>query len=350
MTTPPETADTDHAPAPGDRSPRRRLAGLLLALLVLVAFALWLVWISRPGPAWVQGQIEADSVRISAKIGGRVAAIEVEEGQRVEAGQRVAVLTTPEAEARGRQVAAQVEAARAMADLARSGAREEQVRAARAQWQAAESVAEFAQDTRGRIERLHADGVVPTQRRDEAASQARAARAQADAAREAYRMARAGARPQELEAAEAQLRQAEGGLEEVEVTLAEAEQFTPVAGEVSIRVVEAGEVVGAGFPLLVITRTDRPYLVLNLREDLMPGIAPGRRLRGSLPALDGREVEFEVYYIAPMADFATWRSSRDLGGFDLRSFEVRARPVGAAEGLRPGMSVLIAEQALRPTR
>ncbi len=350
MNTPAEPMEPGQTPPPDTRSNGRRLVGLALAVAALVALALWLVWVSRPGPAFVQGQVEADTVRVAAKIAGRVAAIEVEEGQRVEAGQRVAVLTVPEADARARQVEAQVEAARAMAELARSGAREEQVRAARAQWQAAESMAEFAAETRGRIERLHADGVVPTQRRDEAVSQARAARAQADAAHEAYRMARAAVRPEELEAAEAQLRQAEGGLEEIGVALAEAEQVAPVSGEVSIRVVEPGEVVGAGFPLLVITRTDRPYLVLNLREDLMPGIRQGRRLRGQLPALEGRELEFEVYYIAPMADFATWRSSRDLGGFDLRSFEVRARPVGSTEGLRPGMSVLIDEQALRSAR
>jgi len=60
-----------------------------------------------------------------------------------------------------------------------------------------------------------------------------------------------------------------------------------------------------------------------------------------------RDVEFEIHYIAPMADFATWRSSRDLGGFDLRTFEVRARPVGAIPDLRPGMSVLVNERSLK---
>lgn len=325
----------------------RVVLGAILSIIAIALFVGLLLWLTRAGPALLQGQIEADSVRVAAKIGGRVAAIEVEEGDRVETGDLLARLFTPEAEARAGQAEAQVDAAGARADMARVGAREEQIRAARAQWQAAVSQAELAIETRSRIENLHADGVVPTQRRDEVVAQAKAAKAQADAAREAYEIARSAVRPQELRAAEAQLQQARSGLNEVQSVLAEARQFAPVSGEITTRVVEPGEVVGPGFPLLIITRTDRPWVTLNLREDLMPGIAPGRRFSGRLPALGMRDVEFEVHYIAPMADFATWRSSRDLGGFDLRTFEVRARPVEAVPDLRPGMSVLVEERSLK---
>lgn len=341
---------TEQRATPRSKRPARIALTVGLIGLSIVALVVLLWWLTRPGPALLQGQIEADSVRVAAKIGGRVASVDVEEGARVEAGDLVATLSTPEAEARAGQIQAQIDAASAMADLARTGAREEQIRAARAQWQAAKSMAELAATTRARIERLHDDGVVPTQRRDEAAAQARSALAQAEAAREAYEIARSAVRPEELRAAEAQVDQARSGLNEVQASLDEGQQLAPVGGEVTLRVVEPGEVVGPGSPLVVITRTDRPWLTLNLREDLMPGIRIGRRLRGKLPALDMREIEFEVDYIAPMADFATWRSSRDLGGFDLRTFEVRARPVGEAQGLRPGMSVLIEQLQLEADR
>lgn len=328
----------------------RILLWVVVSIIAVACFLGLLLWLTRPGPAFLQGQIEADSVRVSAKIGGRVASVEVAEGDQVNAGDLLARLLMPEAEAREGQVAAQVDAAGAMADMARSGARDEQIRAARAQWQAAVSQAELALETRTRIESLHADGVVPTQRRDEVVAQAKAAQLQADAAREAYEISRSAVRPQELRAAEAQLQQARSGLTEVQSALAEAQQFAPVSGEITTRVVEPGEVVGPGFPLLIITRTDRPWVTLNLREDLMPGIRPGRRFSGELPALGMRSVEFEVHYIAPMADFATWRSSRDLGGFDLRTFEVRARPVEAVRDMRPGMSVLVNERSLKAGR
>lgn len=317
------------------------LAGALLVLLLIVIF-----WLTRPGPAYLQGQIEIDTVRVSAKIGGRVASLAVSEGDTVTAGQLVAVLTTPEIDAKANQVQAQVDAASAMVDMARDGARDEQIRAARAQVEAAESMAELAAETRDRIERLFADGVVPAQRRDEAVSQARAARAKADAARETLREAENAVRPEELKAAEARLREAQGGLEEVQALMVESRQLSPVDGSVLVRVVEAGEVVSPGFPLFVIGLLDQPWLTLNIRENLMSSVGIGRQIRGIVPALGGQEAEFEIYYIAPMADFATWRSARDLGGFDLKTFEVRARPVQTIEGLRPGMSVIIPEKHL----
>ncbi len=323
-------------------------AAVIVVLVALLAVAVWAYrHFSQPEPVWIQGQVETTQVRVAAKVGGRVESLRVERGQRVEAGDLLIVLDLPEARARARQVEAQVEAAQAMADKAETGAREEQIRAARAQWRAAEEQAELAKVTAERIERLYADSVVPAQRRDEVAAQAGAARAQADAAREAYEMARDATRSEDRRAALARLSQAEGGREEVQVALDEAEQRAPVAGEVSVTVVEPGEVVGPGSPLIVISITDDPWLTLNLREDLLSGVRMGGDLSGQVPALDHREVTFRVDYMAPLADFATWRSARDLGGFDLRTFEVRARPVAPVEGLRAGMTVLIDERVLR---
>ena len=336
------------------RTSRRSLILRAVMILLLIGVLIAVIWLvrhfSEPEPVWVQGQIETTQVRVAAKVGGRVESLLVERGQRVEAGDLLIVLDLPEARARARQVEAQVDAARAMADKAETGAREEQIRAARAQWRAANEQAEFAQVTADRIERLHADGVVPAQRRDEVTAKAAAARAQAEAAREAYEMARDATRPEERRAALAQLSQAEGGREEVQVALDEAEQRAPVGGEISTTVVEPGEVVGPGSPLVVISRSDDPWLTLNLREDLLAGVRMGSELRGQIPALGRQEATFRVDYMAPLADFATWRSARDLGGFDLRTFEVRARPVEPVEGLRPGMTVLIEERQLLESR
>ncbi|MFP4335776.1 MAG: HlyD family secretion protein, partial [Wenzhouxiangella sp.] len=270
------------------KSPSKRSLLLPLAVIALLAVAvIAAIWVyrhySRSGPVWIQGQIEATEVRVAAKVAGRVAAVEVRRGQIVEQDQLLVVLDLPEARARGRQVEAQVEAARAMADKAQTGAREEQIKAARAQWQAAEQQAEFATVSAQRIERLFADGVVPAQRRDEVVAKAAAARGQAEAARQAYEIARDATRPEDRRAAMAQLSQAQSGLEEVQVTLEEAEQRAPVAGEISVTVVEPGEVVGAGSPLVMISRTDDPWLTLNLREDLLSAVQMGTELTGEVP-------------------------------------------------------------------
>ncbi len=342
-----EANDAASADAPAAKKAPSRGPGLVVVGLVLLALLALVLWLTRPGPAYLQGQIEVDTVRVSSKIGGRVASLEAVQGDNVEQGQLMAVLYTPEMDDTSRQVQAQVDAAAAVVGLARAGAREETIQAARAQLAAAESVAELAAQTSRRIERLYADGVVPAQRRDEVLTQARASRAEAEVAREALRVAESAVRPEELEAAEAQLRQAQEGLAAVKSLLAENHVFAPADGSVTVKVVEPGELVGPGFPLFVVARLDRPWVVLNIREDLMSAISIGRRISGEVPALGRQSVDFEIYFIAPMADFATWRSARDLGGFDLKTFEIRARPVESVEGLRPGMSVLFAEERLR---
>jgi HlyD family secretion protein len=42
-----------------------------------------------------------------------------------------------------------------------------------------------------------------------------------------------------------------------------------------------------------------------------------------------------------MGDYATWRSTDSAKGFDLRTFEIEARPIKAIAELRVGMSVLV---------
>ena len=82
------------------------------------------------------------------------------------------------------------------------------------------------------------------------------------------------------------------------------------------------------------------WVVFNLREDRLAGLKVGDRFAARVPAL-ARDVELEVTTIAPLADFATWRSTSASGGFDLKTFEVRARPREKVDGLRPGMSAVV---------
>lgn len=321
---------------------------IIVATVSLVSLGLLAVWVTAPQPAWIQGQIEVTQVRAATKVTGRVESIDVVEGDRVTEGQQIAVVSSPEIVARAAQAEALVAAAQAQADMTQAGARDEEIRAAQAQWQAADAQAALAEMTLQRMERLFNDGVMPAQARDEAHALAASARAQANAAREVWQMSQQGARTEDQRAAEAMLAQAQGGRAEVQAFLDEEQVLAPAGGEVTRRVFQSGEIAPAGAPLVLIARTDDPWLTLNLREDMLANVRLGTELRARVPALGDLEVRFVVDYIAPMADFATWRSTRDLGGFDLRSFEVRARPKEAVEGLRPGMSVLIAESDLAP--
>ena len=325
-----------------ETNPRQRRVFLIagVVLLVLVAVGLWLGL--RSPPDQVQGMADADNVNVAAKVTARLHQLHVREGDRVKAGQVLFDLDSPEVAAKERQADAVVAAATAMASKAEEGARSEDIRAAEANWKRAQAGAELATSTFRRLDNLYAEGVVSRQKRDEAQAQARSANELTRAARAQYDLALAGARVQDKDAALAQVRQAEGAKAEVDAARQETQGRAPLAGEVGKRMADIGELVPAGYPVFTLVDIDHMWVALNLREDQMNGLKPGARLQGTIPALQDRSAAFEVYFINPAGDYATWRSTRQSSGYDVRSFEVRARPQQPIEGFRPGMSVLFA--------
>ena len=307
-------------------------AGLAAAALLLL--------LGCRRPDLVQGEVEAAQVDVSAKIPGRVAEVFVDVGQHVKKGDALARLASPEINARLDQASAVRAAASAQSAKADSGAREEEIRAAEGQWRRAEAAATLAKTTWERLDRLSRDGVVPAQRRDEGEANWKAARAAADAAKAVHDMAVVGARREDRDAAAAVVRQAQGAVSEVEAYLGETTLRAPRDGEISARNVESGEMPSPGYPVVTLVDLSDTWVVFNLREDRLAGLKIGDRLNARVPAL-GRGVELRVTTLAPLADFATWRSTSASGGFDLKTFEVRAKPATPVDGLRPGMSAVV---------
>lgn len=130
-------------------------------------------------------------------------------------------------------------------------------------------------------------------------------------------------------------------MSEVEALAVDALLHAPQAGQVDKVVLVGGEVAGAGFPVLTLVDLSDQWATFNIRENEMPGIRIGRELRASVPAIAREDVPYRIYYISPRANYATWRSTRQDSGYDMKTFEVRARPIGRIEDLRPGMSVLV---------
>jgi HlyD family secretion protein len=307
-------------------------------VVVVVGGGLYLAF--RHGPNLVQGMADADEINVAAKITARVAALHVQEGDRVTADQLLFELTSPEVSAKRRQAAAVLDVARAQQSKAREGAREEEIRAARANWLRAQAASELAQSTFKRLAALFEQGVVTQQRNDEARAQASSAAEAVAAARAQYDEALAGARRQDRDAAGAQVRQAEGAVAEVEAAHDEVTGRAPSAGEVEKKLADVGELVPAGYPVFTLVDLAQTWVALYLREDEFRGMRVGRTLYGDVPALGVRRAAFRVYFVSPAGDFATWRATRQSAGYDVKTFEVRARPVRPIADFRPGMSVL----------
>ena len=249
-------------------------------------------------------------------------------------------LDSPEVAAKTEQAGGALAAAQAVESKADEGARPEDIRAAEAQWRRAQAAADLATTTAARTDRLFRQGVIAGQKADEARTNAVASVEQAKAARAQYDLALAGARRQDKAAASGQVQQARGAVAEVKAAADETRVLAPADGELGKRLAQPGELVPQGFPVFMLTDTAHPWVTLNVREDQLHGLARGKELEGTIPALSDRRVRFRVSYTAPAGDFATWRATRQSSGFDIKSFEVRVVPVTPVEGLRPGMTVL----------
>lgn len=327
------------------KNEHHKLEFWLLLLLVggLCAFILWgLIKAAFPPKPPLQGQMEARTLSVASKSPGRIARIMVKEGEMVHRGQPVALMALPGLEARLDEAQAQEEGAKARQSMVDAGPRKQQIEAAKARWEAARAQAVLADKTWRRIHALFRDGLVSAERNDEAKASQESAAREAEAAKNEYQLALAGSRGQEKQAAADVTAEAAAAVREVESLTDDALLLAPRGAQVDRVLLVEGELASAGFPIVTLVDLDDQWVTFNILEKDMPGIAMGKVMTASVPALDKQELEFEVYYISPRASYATWRSTREDSGYDMKTFEVRARPREKIPGLRPGMSVLVA--------
>lgn len=316
---------------------------MLLAIVVIAIGVLMAWYINKPQVPMLQGEAVAQSYKVSSKLVGRVDSLTLRKGDLIKKGDFVFSLTVPEVEAKLTQAKALLGAASARDAMAITGARPQEIEAVKNMWQKSVAGLTFAQQTFARIKTLYEEGVVPAQKYDEAAASLKASETTELAARAQYEMIKIGARKEDKVAAKALVEQAMGGVQEVESYLKDAMQYSPVDGEVSSIIAEKGELVNAGYPVVMILDLNDIWFSFNIKETLMPNFKMGDTYEIYVPAI-AKNVECKVSYIAPEAQYATWAATRATGDFDIRTFGVEMRPTSKNMGLRPGMSGLIKEK------
>jgi HlyD family secretion protein len=317
----------------------------LLPVLIVLAVAVFLIYglylANRTVTAPLQGQIDARYIDVSPKILGRVAKLEVREGDEVQPGAPLVLLDSPEVQAKVSQAQSALAAASARQHLLDTGVRREEIRTAQATWERAVSNTALAEKTFTRVNALYAEGLTSRQRNDEVETAFQSASAAANAARAQYELTLNGFRTEERAAAAAVTRGAGFAVDEVDALAADISLKSPIAAEVDKVILQQGELAPPGFPILTLVNLNDVWAVFNLRENELVSVKIGSQITGKVPALGGRSVKFTIYYISPKGEYATWRATRQSSGYDIKTFEVRARPVEKIEGLRPGMSVLV---------
>lgn len=326
-------------------SEKTQKSNLLLAFLtllgVIVIVALVGFFMLRKGPETIQGQAEVTEYRVSSKVPGRILELRVKEGERVEAGDTLAILEAPEVLAKMEQAKAAQDAAQAQNEKAIKGAREEQIQTAYELWQKSKAGVEIMQKSYQRLQNLYDKGVIPAQKLDEIIAKRDAAIATEKAAKAQYTMAKNGAEREDKMAAKALVDRAKGAVAEVESYLHETYLIAQTPGEVSEIFPKVGELVGTGAPIMNVAVLEDMWLTFNVREDLLNSVEIGEELTVFAPALNNKEFRVKIYFMKDLGTYAAWKATKTMGQFDMKTFEVRALPMDRVKGLRPGMTVVL---------
>ena len=309
------------------------------ASVVIIVALIGLIALDRD-PEVIQGEMEVEEYRVSSKVPGRILEFRVKEGDFVRAGDTLAIIEAPEVQAKMTQAQSAVDAASAMEDMARNGARKETIQAARQLLEQAKAGLEIAEKSYKRMQQLFDQEVVSAQKRDEAEALYKSAQAQMKAAQSQYDMALNGARAEERRAASATVGQARGAVQEVTSYIRETVQIAQMDGEVTEVYPKVGELIGTGSPIMSIALMDDQWATFNIREDQLKDVKVGSEVTVRVPALD-KELTMEVYHMKDKGSFAVWKATKASGQYDQKTFEVKARPKEKLEGVRPGMSAIL---------
>ncbi|MBR1712656.1 MAG: efflux RND transporter periplasmic adaptor subunit [Alloprevotella sp.] len=317
------------------------IPALLVLGGVIVAVVVGSLYAFKHEEETLQGQAEVTEYRVSSKVPGRILEIRVHEGDTVRKGDVLAVIEAPEVDAKLSQAQAAEAAAAALSDKAQNGAQKEDIQGAYELWQKAKAATEVLEKSYARIKRLAEEGVMPQQKLDEITAQRDAAIATERAAKSQYDKALNGARQEDKRAAAAQVNRARGAIAEVNSYKRETLLVASADGEVTEIFPQVGELVGTGAPVMNVAVMQDMWLTFNIREDHLPRLPMKQKVKVSVPALGDKELDAEVYYMKDLGSYAAWKATKTTGQYDMRTFEVRLRPVSLPAGLRPGMSVLL---------
>jgi HlyD family secretion protein len=299
----------------------------------------------------VSGHVEATEVHVASEVGGRILELRVDEGNRLNRGDVIATLDTRDTELQIQRARADRDAAVAQLRLLEAGSRVEDIRQAEAQVDAAEAEAmaiqadlKAAQLDLDRFEALLKANAGSQKQRDDAKGRAdmtrervRSAEERVRAARETVARLKSGARPEEIAAARARVSASDAQIAVLQKAFGDAQIVAPVAGVVTQKLVDAGEIVMRGTPLVVVTDLDNAWANLFVPEPVVPRVKLGQLAKVVTDA-GGEGLTGKVTFISPKAEF----TPRNVQTAEERSklvYRIKVIVDNRAGVLKPGMPV-----------
>lgn len=257
----------------------------------LVTASLLLVGCSRDDKNVIEasGTIEGTDVNIGTEVTGKVKAVRVEEGSRVERGDTLVVIDDAEYQLQLRSAEANANAADAQYRLALEGSRKEDILQAETAFRTAET--DYL-----RMKELIAAQTITQKQYDDVY-------ARYIAAQQTYQKLVRGLRKSEIDAAYARREQAAAQADQWRKKVRDCSIISPTEGIVSLKAVEAGELVTPGANVLRVTYLDKVKLTIYVNEAQLGNVQLGQRAEVMTDNNPERVHEGKVVYISPNAEF-----------------------------------------------
>ncbi|OCG10960.1 hypothetical protein A9G24_09825 [Gilliamella sp. App6-5] len=316
---------------------KKRLS-LIVAIIAVIAMVIIIYFANQPSTIILQGEIESSRVDVAARVQGRVVQFNYDVGDNVKQGNVLLTLSNPALLAQLATAEAQLKVTMASRDNTYS-TRPETIDVQKAQLDKANSDLVLAQTSYERINRLAQNGTVSKQSYDESFNQYQAAIKAYEAAKANLELAENGSSVEQKKLADAQVEQSEAALLQVKADVNELTLVSPISGQITTRVAETGQLYSPGTPLYSIIDLNDIWFTFNIREDLLGNLKVGDTFQVKVPALNNQVIDVKVTVLNALGQYANWQATKATGDFDLKTFEMRAKPINNVAGLRPGMSV-----------
>lgn len=319
---------------------RKSPALLILPVLAVAAAGLWLAL--RPpadsGALVLNGSVDIRQVDLAFRVEGRLDKLLVEEGDRVAAGQVVAVMDKAYLDDAVRIAEARVAGAQANLAKLEAGNRPQEIAQARADVARTEAAFANAKATYQRRAGIPVDSVVSRQALDNARAEMMQAEAQLNRARQTLALQEKGFRSEDIAVAKAQVQAEQGTLDLMRRRLGDAELTAPAAGTVMTRVREPGSMVPPGATVLTLALTQPMQVRTWVAEPSLGRVVPGTR--AEIVTDGGRAYHGQVGFVSPVAEF----TPKTVETPELRTslvYRVRVIVADPDDGLRQGMPVTV---------
>jgi len=313
---------------------------IVVGIVLLIGLAILMVRQSRNRPEEgvvnLSGNAEVTEVNVGFKLAGKIEKLFTDEGMKINKGDKLAVLDSPEIEYQLAQSKAFLsEAQMKLAEL-KAGTRPQEIAQARAQLNSAGAELDKAKKDYQRAERLYKNDAISTQQMELEKKVYDVALSRQKTAAETVSLAKEGPRIEQIKASESRVRQAESAVSIAEERMKDTVLVAPLTGVILRKNVEAGEVVSAGTPVFTIGDIENPWVKVYIKEDKLGLVKLNQKAEIATDSYPGRKYQGVVTYISSEAEFTPKNVQTQEERVKL-VFGVKVSVKNINDELKPGM-------------